>query len=100
MIWIERIEKYFNDIPLEQQAEVRDFLDEYYEKKDTHSATSLDDLSDDELGELLYLDLKDKLKDDTIEKLRKCKRLKIFLSRFGKFDLKFVSNFKFSIRST
>ncbi|MGB0983638.1 MAG: leucine-rich repeat domain-containing protein [Saprospiraceae bacterium] len=78
--WIEKIEKYFDDIPLAQQPEVRDFLEEYYEKKDTHSATSLEGLSDDELGELLYLDTKIRFNDDLIEKLHKCKKLKILSS--------------------
>ena len=91
MIWIETIEKYFNDIPLEQQAEVRDFLDEYYEKKDTHSATSLDGLSSDELSELLYLEINDKFNDDTIKRLGKCKKLKTLKINFTGFNLKHIA---------
>lgn len=77
--WIEEIEKYFDDIPLEQRAEVRSFLDEYYEKKDTHSANSLEGLSDDELGELLCLEVKGELDDETIITLNKCKNLRILV---------------------
>lgn len=87
MNWIEQIETYFNDIPLGLQAEVRDFLAEYYEKKDTHSASSLEGLSDEELGELLYLDLRTEIDNENIQKLDKCKKLKILKAVLKKRDL-------------
>ncbi len=92
MNWIEQIETYFNDIPLDLQPEVRDFLEEYYEKKDTHSANSLEGLSDEELGELLYLNLNPLVVyNDELKKLNKCKKLKIFNAYIEGFDLSILT---------
>ena len=77
--WIETLEKYYEDIPADLKSEVRVFLDEYYEKKNTHSATSLDGLSDEELGELLYLDLKSEESIVLPNKILKCRKLKILV---------------------
>ena len=59
MYWIETLEKYFDNIATQLQPEVRAFLDEYYEKKDTHSIKKpLKWLSDEILANLLYLDIR------------------------------------------
>jgi len=77
MHWIETLEKCFNNITPEQQPEVRAFLEEYYEKKETHSANSLEGLSEEELEEILYLDLSDNKAEIHLNQIAKCKKLKI-----------------------
>lgn len=76
---IDTLEKYFDEIPPELKLEVRFFLDEYYDKQDTHSATSLKGLSEEELGKLLYLKLQGDSKDfqESLAKIHSCKSLKI-----------------------
>jgi len=91
--WIETLEKYYEDIAPDLQPEVRAFLDEYYENKDTHSATSLKNLTNDKLEKLLYLEIKN---ENTvfIEKLSYCKSLKLLSIKAPIRDLKFLDELK------
>lgn len=41
MDWIDKLEAYYDDIPKHLQPDVRAFLDDYYEKRATHSAFSV-----------------------------------------------------------
>ena len=96
MHWIETIEKYFEDIPSELQAEVRAFLEEYYEKKDTHSADihTFGNLSDEELENLLYLELKfrDEKPKLLTQKITLCGNLKILSINGPINELDFLTN--------
>lgn len=77
MHWIETLEEYFDNIAPELQPEVRAFLEEYYEKKDTHSATSLEGLSKEKLEKILYLDLSHSRTKIHLNQVAECKNLKI-----------------------
>ena len=92
MHWIETLEKYFDNITPELQPEVRAFLDEYYTKKDTHSASSLEGLSKQELEEILYLELSDKKTKVSLNQIAQCKNLKILELYSSIEDLSFLVN--------
>lgn len=92
MRWIEPLEKYFDNITPELQPEVRAFLEEYYEKKDTHSANSLEGLSKEELEKILYLDLSDKKTEVYLNQVAACKNLKILDLRAPITGLGFLSD--------
>lgn len=77
MRWIETLEKYFDNIAPELQSEVRAFLKEYNEKKDTHSASSLEGLSKEDLEKILYLELSDNKTEVHLNQVANCKNLKI-----------------------
>ena len=92
MRWIETLETYFEQIAPELQPEVRTFLDEYYEKKDTHSAdlTTFGKLSDEELKEILYLDLN--VDNIPPQKILLCENLKILSLGFTSNNLDFLAD--------
>lgn len=77
MNWIGKLEEYFDDIVPELQSEVQFFLNEYYEKKDTHSADSLGDLTETELSNLLYLYFESEKNAIPLHLIQKCKKLKV-----------------------
>lgn len=104
MHWIEKLEGYFEDIPAHLQEEIRAFLDEYYEKKETHSAVyengvfkrKIDgkELNDEELIEVLYLvDSYGKNSMEISDRLILSKNLKIFDANVPIKNIEILANF-------
>jgi len=91
---IETLEEYFGDIAPELQAEVRAFLDEYYEKKETHSADSMTfgKLSEEKLKNLLYLEIKGDEVNNLPQKISICQNLKILKINSTLDNLDFLAN--------
>ncbi len=99
MHWIEKLEEYYDDIPLALRSEVRSFLDEYYEKKETHSAfgtpnylkrrSDVKRLSDGDLKEILYFDWDYSSLAELPERLVLCENLKVLriLSPISNFEV-------------
>jgi len=94
MSTIETLEEYFDNIAPELQPEVRAFLEEYYEKKETHSANAMTfgKLNEEELKNLLYLELGDNKIDNLTQKISTCQNLKILIIDSDLVDFDFLAN--------